>query len=280
MPVKTKTFYKSPLFWGISAGGVLVIALVTVLILFLTSPRPADPVVAPTQPSQTPTLPANPFGQDDFAYRGDYLACLTAPSVLGVDVSEWQEQIDWNQVKAAGVKFVMIRGGWRGYETGDLTADTQAQNYYEGATAAGLRVGAYFFSQAISPEEAVAEADFLLNVMKDWQVEMPVVFDWEFVSAEARTGNVDARTLTDCAKAFCNRVKSAGYAPMVYFNTTQSLEGMYLEELTDYGFWLARYDTVLDYPHKVDMWQYTEAGAVPGISGEVDINLYFPWEEP
>ena len=80
-------------------------------------------------------------------------------------------------------------------------------------------------------------------------------------------------------KAFCEIIKNAGYKPMVYFNTDHSYNGIYLEELKDYGFWLAQYNTVLNYPYKIDMWQYTETGAVPGIEGNVDINLYFPWEE-
>ena len=88
-----------------------------------------------------------------------------------------------------------------------------------------------------------------------------------------------SRTLTDCVKAFCDTVKNAGYTPMVYFNKNQSMDMLYLRELTDYDFWLAQYDTVLNYPYKIDMWQYSETGSVPGIEGNVDIDLYFPYEE-
>jgi len=238
-----------------------------------------------TEPPATTTemtLPppeANPLDLGDFALEGDYLTCLTAPSVLGIDVSEWQEEVDWQQVKAAGVEFVMIRAGWRGSVQGVLTEDTYARANYAGATAAGVQVGVYFFSQAISVAEAVEEAEFLLEIIRDWKLDMPVVYDWEFISAESRTGNVSARTLTECTKAFCERIKQAGFQPMIYFNADQAAERMYLRELTEYPFWLAQYDTVLNYPYKIDMWQYTETGTVPGISGNVDINLYFPWKE-
>ena len=215
----------------------------------------------------------------DFATVDGYLTCLSTQSVLGIDVSEWQDEIDWQQVKNAGVEFAMIRVGWRGSEQGVLVEDICAQANYAGAAAVGIKVGAYFFSQAISVEEATEEANYMLNLIKDWNVEMPVVYDWEFISAESRTGNVDPRTLTDCTKAFCDIVANAGYQPMVYFNMNHSYENIYIRELTDYPFWLARYDTVLNYPYKIDMWQYTETGSVPGITTNVDINLYFPWKE-
>ena len=281
--------WKSPRFWTIAAGALILIFVVIFIVTELGRSRPDIPQpdsqtqgTEQTDSTEESTLPppeANPIGLGDFALDGDYLTCLTAPSVLGIDVSEWQGQIDWQQVKAAGVEFVMIRAGWRGSEQGVLAEDTYAQSNYAGAVAAGLKVGAYFFSQAITVDEAVEEAEFLLNIIKDWSVEMPVVYDWEFIDLQSRTGKLDNRTLTECVKAFCNRVALSGYQPMVYFNKDVSFDRMYLRELTGYPFWLAHYDTVMNYPYKVDMWQYTETGAVPGIEGNVDINLYFPWEQ-
>lgn len=281
--------WKSPRFWTIAAGALILIFVVIFIVTELGRSRPDTPQpdsqtqgTEQTDSTEESTLPppeANPIGLGDFALEGDYLTCLTAPSVLGIDVSEWQGQIDWQQVKAAGVEFVMIRAGWRGSEQGVLAEDTCAQSNYAGAVAAGLKVGAYFFSQAITVDEAVEEAEFLLNIIKDWSVEMPVVYDWEFIDLQSRTGKLDNRTLTECVKAFCNRVALSGYQPMVYFNKDVSFDRMYLRELTEYPFWLAHYDTVMNYPYKVDMWQYTETGAVPGIEGNVDINLYFPWEQ-
>lgn len=261
--------------------GVLAVLLVAAVCLAAALGRD-DP--EPTEPSATEgtTLPPpseNVFTPMDFGYKDGYLTCLSAESVLGIDVSTHQKEIDWAQVKAAGVEFVMIRIGYRGSEQGLLFEDEWAQRNYEGAKAAGLKVGGYFFSQSISPEEAVEEAGFAMDIISGWELDMPLVYDWEYISAESRTGNVDARLLTDCTKAFCDTVRAAGYKPMVYFNPTQSRKQMLLEELTDYGFWLAMYSEEMTYEYKVDMWQYTCEGTVPGIRGNVDINLYFPYEE-
>ena len=172
----------------------------------------------------------------------------------------------------------MIRVGWRGSVQGVLDIDEYAQQNYEGAMAVGIPVGCYFFSQAISPEEAVEEAEYVLELIKDWQLDMPVVYDWEYISADSRTGHVDARLLTECSKAFCERIRQAGYEPMIYFNADQSHQQMFLEELTEYPFWLAMYESEMDYPYKIQMWQYTNEGTVPGIAGNVDLNLYFIYE--
>ena len=288
MPTKIKELYKSPVFWAAAAGVLIVICAVIFIIVELGKTRPEKPVdhntdtTETTQSTQESTLPppeANPIGLGDFELQDGYLTCLSTPSVLGIDVSVWQKEIDWQQVKAAGVEFAMIRAGWRGSEKGVLAEDEYAQQNYTGASSAGIKVGAYFFSQAISVEEAVEEAEYLLEIIRDWNVEMPIVYDWEFISSDSRTGKMDARTLTECAKAFCNTIKAAGYEPMIYFNKDLSYQQLYLRELTDYKFWLAHYDTVLNYPYKVDMWQYSETGTVAGISVNVDINLYFPWEE-
>ncbi len=274
-------------YWAV----VAVIALLVAGVVVLLVRRPAKTEPDTTSSSQTETtettttentLPApdsNPIGAEDIVQDGDYLTCLTAPSVVGIDVSEWQGNIDWTQVKAAGIDFVMIRTGWRGTETGKVAADELAQKNYEGASAAGLKVGAYFFSQAMNVQEAEDEAAFVLDMVKDWTLDMPVVFDWEYAGEDSRAGATDARTLTDCAKAFCDKVAASNREPMIYFNSNQSHSHLFLRELTDYGFWLAQYNDALEYPYKVDMWQYTNTGSVPGIGGNVDINLYFPWEE-
>ena len=300
MPVKIKeitekikgadwrNLIREPVFWTVTVSVFTALFVLVFLVIALTrparDPQPPEDTLGSEVLSQATeaTLPppeANPIGLGDFYMDGDYLSCLYTPSVLGIDVSFWQKDIDWAQVKEAGVEFAMIRAGWRGSEQGVLNEDEYAQANYQGAHAQGIKIGAYFFSQAITPEEAVAEADYLLEIIKDWQVDMPIVFDWEFIDAESRTAKMDARTLTDCTKAFCDRIKQAGHTPMIYFSKSQSTDLLYLRELTDYKFWLAHYDTVLNYPYKVDMWQYSETGSVPGITGNVDINLYFPWEE-
>lgn len=266
-------------------GSILgALAAVGLFVLFLLTRLPAA-APAQTQPStpETTILPPpteNVFTPMDFGYEGDYLTCLTDESVLGIDVSTFQKDIDWEQVKQAGIEFAMIRVGFRGYgSSGKLVADARAQQHYEDATKAGVKVGAYFFSQAISVEEAQEEAQYVLELIKDWDVQMPVAFDWECLAADYRTVDTDPQTVTDCAKAFCQVIGQAGYDTMIYFNPSQSRDMMYLEELVDYGFWLAMYSDQMTYEYKVDMWQYTKEGTVPGIAGNVDINLYFPYDD-
>lgn len=265
------------LFLLCQVGLVLLLALgMATALIWRATTRTVQPPTEPTEPPE-PTLTANPYGPEDFAVENGYMTCLTGKSVLGIDVSTFQQNVDWQQVKAAGVEFVMIRLGHRGTNIGVLFEDELVQSHYAGASAAGLKVGGYFFSQAITPEEAVEEAEFALQIIQDWQVDMPIVFDWEHIDNDCRTTGMDARTLTDCAKAFCDRIKAEGYRPMVYFNANQAANLLYLLELEDYDFWLAMYHDQMDFPHRVDMWQYTQTGAVPGIPGNVDINLYLPY---
>jgi len=239
----------------------------------------ASETQAPTHPTQPPfSLPENPYGPEDFAWEGDYLTCISGQAMLGIDVSHWQGDVDWQQVKAAGIEFVMIRLGQRGAVEGKLSQDSRAREYYEGASAAGLKIGAYFFSQAITPQEAVEEAEYALEMVKDWNLEMPLVYDWEHYAEDGRTLDITGRMLTDCTVAFCDTVREAGYTPMVYFNRDQARR-LKWTDLADYPLWLAMYDQDMSYPYRVDMWQYTSSGSVPGISGNVDINLYFTYGE-
>lgn len=261
-------------------GFAAMLALFFITLLLPKAPQEApDSQETATEATTLPPPSENVFTPMDFGYEGDYLTCLTAESVLGIDVSRYQGEINWQKVKDAGVEFVMIRAAFRGYGNGLLYEDPMAKANYEGAKAAGLKVGAYLFSQAISVEEAREEAQYLLELTQNWELDMPLVYDWECLADDYRTVGIDARMLTDCTIAFCDTVAQAGREPMIYFNPNQSRKQMYLAELTDYDFWLAMYTDQMDYPYKVDMWQYTNEGSVPGIQGNVDINLYFPYNE-
>ena len=238
---------------------------------------------AVTEPEETiePTIPPelNPYGRLDFQYdRHNYLYCLRQDSWPGVDVSAFQGTIDWEQVAASGIKFAMIRLGYRGYgKAGRMVVDEYAQANLQGARDAGLQVGAYFFSQALSIEEADEEIEFMLNILGDFPLDMPIILDWEQITVEgSRTVNMDARTLTDIQLHFCKTMTEMGYQPMIYFNWYQSTRLMYLHELEEYPFWLALYQDRMTYPYRVEMWQYTDKGRVPGIQGDVDINVYIP----
>ena len=264
-------------------AGVLVLALLLglalgALITLALQPEPTEPSVT-TQPETTtgPTLPPNPFGPGDFAYADNgFLVTDAGTAVPGIDVSEHQQHIDWAQVKASGVEFVMIRLGWRGQTMGALEADTLARVNYAGAKAAGLKIGAYFFSQAITPAEALEEAEFALDMIREWELDMPVVFDWEPVSPTDRTSVVDTPTLLQCARTFCDAVAAAGYRPMIYFNPFLAETLLPLEEVDDYAFWLASYGEEMDFPHAVELWQFSCTGRVPGIETPVDLDLWFP----
>lgn len=275
MPVKTRKWLTIGV---IAAVAVILLALVALLLLRPVTSTPEETTTNTTTVETTVQEPsANVFTPMDFGYEGDYLTCLTDESIMGIDISTHQKEIDFAKVKEAGVEFVMIRLGYRGSVEGLLFEDEWAQRNYQGAKAAGLKVGGYFFSQSISVEEAIEEANYAMEIIKGWELEMPLVYDWEFIKEDYRNAHVDARMLTDYTLAFCRTVEEAGYDAMVYFNPEQSRKKMYLQELTDYGFWLAMYTDEMDYPYKVDMWQYTCTGSVPGVNGNVDINLYFPY---
>lgn len=221
----------------------------------------------------------NRFDVDDFAYNSQgYLTCVTEPCMMGIDVSSWQTDIDWEQVKAAGFSFVMIRVGGRSYgESGRLYDDELCQSHYEGAKAAGLLVGAYFFSQAVNTFEATEEAYFALEKVSGWELDLPLVYDWEYIDDEKRTAFIYEDIVTECVKTFCGIVKNHGYEPMFYVSPW--FGRMNLEELKEYQQWLALYKDQMDYDYHFDMWQYTSSGCVPGIDGPVDIDIYFPPEK-
>ena len=287
MELLTKWIHnKKMMFWlAVSLAGVLIL----LVLLLLLVPRPSqaeapvetaqETTAAPTTQSWVPKI--NAFSADDFELVDGYMTCTTAPAMLGVDVCSYQGQIDWQQVAAAGVEYAIIRVGGRGWgPEGKLYTDEYAQINYDGAKAAGLQVGTYFFSQATTVEEAQEEAQYVLQIMDGWELEMPVAFDWEqiptWTDPESRTAEMDARTVTDCTVAFCEEIRAAGYMPMFYTNTHQYETFLYATEVDSYGVWAAQYSDRLTFPYYLNMWQYTDSGTVPGIAGEVDLNLYFP----
>ena len=227
---------------------------------------------APTEPPYT--LPPSQYAPGDFEMEGDYLTCTAGNAVMGIDVSSHQGQIDWQKVADSGVKFAFVRLGYRGYESGNLQNDVYVDLNLQGARQAGIAVGAYFFSQAVNAEEAKEEAEFALKILGAFSLDLPLVYDWEYVNDTARTANVDKATLTACTLAFCTAVEEAGCRPMIYFNSSQ-VKKLDMEQLQQYPWWLAKYDPEQEFPCRVDLWQYTNQGELPGISGKVDINLMF-----
>ena len=200
-------------------------------------------------------------------------------ALTGIDISAHNTVTDWAAVKADGIDFVMLRAGYRGYgvDTGTLKGDDKFREYYKGAKKAGLLVGAYFFSQAITEEEAVEEAILTAKQIEGCELDFPVAYDWEliFSDSKARTDNVPVETLTDCVLAYCQNMESFGYQTAVYQNKRTSLFKLDLPRIKDIPFWLTEYDGTPTYIYQYDMWQYSCKGTVAGITGQVDMNLSF-----
>lgn len=199
-------------------------------------------------------------------------------SRLGIDVSEYQPSVDWQQVRAAGIEFAIVRLGYRGYgESGKLVEDAMFRQHIAGALEAGLSVGVYFFSQAVSVQETEEEAQFVLERIKEYPVTGPVVFDTEEIKNDtARTDHLTAEQFTEHCAVFCTVIEQAGYEPMIYANMKWMAFTLDLTKLTDYKKWYADYEAIPQCPYEFDMWQYTESGRVPGIEGNVDLNVWFP----
>ena len=225
-------------------------------------------------------LPKNTYDNDLFqvneqgflTYNSDDYTCK-----IGIDVSRYQGTIDWTQVKEVGVDFAILRLGYRGYGTGKIVLDNTFYQNLEGALENDIEVGVYFFSQAISPAEAEEEAQYCMNALKGYDITYPIIFDWEDPngSGEVRTDELDDKVLTQCAVAFCEAVKAGGYQPMVYSNLTYFYLHFDLNDLVNYPFWLAQYNATPSFYYHFDMWQYGDAGIVPGIDGKVDLNIHF-----
>jgi len=227
-----------------------------------------------------PTMARNSYDfsriqeKDGLKYYYDEAGNLA--SMVGVDVSKFQGNIDWEKVKNDGIEFAILRLGLRGYGSGELVTDEKFYANLEGAQSVGLPVGAYFFSAAVNEEEAVEEADYVAQVLSGYQLELPVVFDTEpILYDDARTDGLTPRQLTKITRAFCDRIKALGYEPMIYANAKRFTTALYLEELKDIPVWYADYQEKPIYPYPYQMWQYTEKGSVDGIEGNVDIDLYF-----
>lgn len=213
--------------------------------------------------------------QNGYRYYTDESGEVT--STVGVDVSKYQQNIDWAKVKESGIEFAMIRVGFRGYgEEGKLVEDEMFRSHIEGALDVGLQVGVYFFSQAVNEEETLEEARFVLDRIKDYDLTYPVVFDTEEIKdAKARTDGLSSGQFTENCVTFCEAVKDAGYHPMIYANMKWMAYTLDLEKLTKYDKWYADYEPHPQCPYEFSMWQYTEKGQVPGYEGNMDLNVYF-----
>ncbi|MCI6715659.1 MAG: Ig-like domain-containing protein [Lachnospiraceae bacterium] len=193
---------------------------------------------------------------------------------MGIDVSKWNGSIDWNAVKNSGVSYVIIRCGYRGSSTGALIEDPKFKSNIKGAKAAGLKVGVYFFSQAVNEVEAVEEASMAVNLVSGYGLNYPIFLDVE--ASGGRGDGISKETRTAVCKAFCATVQNSGYSAGIYANKTWFTEKINTASLTGYKIWLAQYASSPTYTAtKYDMWQYSSTGKVSGISGKVDMNISY-----
>lgn len=196
----------------------------------------------------------------------------------GIDVSSHQGIIDWKQVAEDGVEFAFIRVAFRGYGTGKIVIDEQFENNIKGALSNGIKVGVYFYSQSINEEEALEEANIVLEQIAPYRITGPVVYDAEKMP-DARTSNLKMEERTAMTLSFCKAVEEAGYRPMIYLNMDVALTAVDLTQLEDYDKWFAHYTTEIYYPYDYKIWQYSEKGTIKGINKAVDLNIgYEIWE--
>lgn len=226
--------------------------------------------------NQIPQIPRNSLEAKDFTEDGKGRAAYPG-ALLGVDVSSHQQEIDWARVKADGVDFAILRVGFRGNTEGGLNVDSSFARNYVDARKAGLLVGVYFYSQAISTAEAEEEAAFVLKMLDGVPLDLPVFFDWEEV-AKGRTGGHATSAVGDWAVTFCKAIEAGGYKAGAYFNQRYGYSIMRLEHLTDYAFWIAEYSSYQSFGYQTAFWQFTGSGRVDGIETVVDLDLMYPSE--
>lgn len=224
-------------------------------------------------------LAVSTFAAEDFSRDGEYINYRGEEysAWRGIDVSEHQQEIDWEAVRGDGVDFAIIRAGYRGYSEGILNEDKYFRQNIEGALNAGLKVGIYFFSQAISVEEAVEEAGFLLELIKGYEVVLPVFYDWEAIDGTpgVRTEGIAGSEITGFALAFCKVIENAGYNAGVYFYRSLGYNEYELDRLAGIVFWSAAVGEYPDFYYAHTVWQYSYTGKVSGIEADTDLNILF-----
>ena len=197
-------------------------------------------------------------------------------SFLGVDISKYQKDVNFEALKSDGLDFVMLRVGARGYKTGELQIDEYFHENIKKASEAGLDIGVYFFSQAVTQEEAVEEANLVLDNIREYEILYPIAYDMEFIENDtARVETLTRDERTAVAAAFLNHVNNAGYTPMLYGDTEWLVKRIDVAKFNASCIWLAEEADIPKYPYRYEMWQYTTQGQVRGINGFVDLNISF-----
>lgn len=291
IPRRTRRRSRMPVLLLLCAA-VLVAGLLAAVVISLRPVKVPDPEPDPHEGQvyindgasmvwHTPLedVPVSGVEQDEFVRDGERIRYTGASYATrwGVDVSNYQGSIDWQALKAQGIEFAYLRLGLRGYgEQGTLYTDRSFARYYEGARAAGIDVGVYFFSQAVTVREAADEALFALELLNGRTLDLPVYYDWEPVSADdSRTAVYDGRYLTAGAAAFCNIIEQGGYTAGVYLNRQQGYYRYDLRSLAGRSLWVADYADYPDFYYAYDVWQYEHQARLDGVNEIIDLNLEF-----
>lgn len=263
---------------------LLTLAALLVLMLVWIRRHPAQPErvsIGGQQVEIDESLPQSEVKQEEFTTEADGSVTYTGESLYGVDVSSHQGEVDWPAVAADGNDFAMLRIGYRGYTAGVIQQDPMFEANYTGAKDSGLLVGVYFFSQAVTAAEAEEEARQVLAWLEGKELDGPVAYDWETIEnqSDARTNGLDTDTVTACASAFCTVIRQAGLESMIYCNGMLGYIHYDLSQLTDFPLWYAEYSDYPSFAYAFEMWQFTDTGAVDGISEQTDRNIWFRQEE-
>ena len=226
-----------------------------------------------------PYITRNTYDPLGFVLRRDrmsYYEFEKSVSYLGIDLSRSNGRLDFNRIKNAGIDFVILRVGARGYESGQITVDEDFVENLDSAIKNDLNVGVYFFSQAINAAEATEEATVVIELLATKKITYPVVFHMDQIAFD--TSRIDGLTRaqkTEITETFCNYISGAGYTPMIYGNKEWLIEQIDLTKLMDYEIWLSQPGDLPDYPYKFQIWQYSFAGSVGGVTGHVNMNISF-----
>lgn len=237
-------------------------------------------VYVPKRKIEQGNLLKNPYNTENFVMEDGYMAYYNEDgekiSHVGVDLSYHNEEVDFAELAASPVEFVMLRCGYRGYTEGGLVEDERFREYAKACNDNGLDLGVYFFTQAITEEEAIYEADYVIKLLQDYDITYPVAFDTEYVDdKEARTNKADLskEELTNICIAFCERIKEAGYHPMIYASENWFRRKLDVKKLTDYDYWAPQYLEDNDFLFDFTIWQYTDSGNAPGVKGQCDLDI-------
>ena len=238
----------------------LILAIATVAIIYgVTRPKRTPIDLATVENIQPDASKLTKMG--DYYTYDDPEQNMT--SVLGIDVSSHQGEVDWKKVKDAGVDFVFIRLGMRGYESGAVVLDECYLDNIQAARKAGLNVGVYFFSQALNADEAAEEADFVIENLKGHDIDLQVVYDYEIVLQDtSRSNTLEPIDYNGNARIFCEKIKTAGYTPMIYTNSYFAENYYDMQDLSSYDIWFANYDANPELSSGFAVWQYTEEGSI------------------